>query len=477
MNKRAQGTCEWILEDPHFNSWSKGPCPLLWITGGPSKGKTVLATFLTRELSKNCGDNGAVTIFFLCEKYGADNTPLNIVNNLLHQMLQQQPEAFKVIEDDYKSQGKHMFYDDQAGKGRAFTRLWASLTNMVKTVEAAKVFCIIDALDERDQTSLQPFVRSLERIVGSKEGNLHKKFKIMITSQHHPSSMARDLDELGGLRLGLDTHASVEKDLERFIRETVATLTSRFNLSKKESVDLKRQFKDNAQGTFLWVGLMYAHLRDLERSEIEEELRNLPKSLEHLYSHLFRRIKQSRLPKASKLLQVVGAVCRSLTLTELAFLLDQKAVEDRTAEHGVTDQVRFCEGLLYQRGPYVHPIHSTLREFFARSRPEIADNIWMPEQMVHTNIASRCFERIESALGSHGVQQATALFYGSPKVKIEGPHYEKQSCRDPEQAKKAILRNIDDLLYEASAAFVLADYAICFWEFHGAHARSLTSLI
>ena len=62
---------------------------------------------------------------------------------------------------------------------------------------------------------------------------------VIITSQHHPRSILRDLEALKGLRLDLDTHTSVEKDLERFIREKVDALTRRLNFPKGERVDGK----------------------------------------------------------------------------------------------------------------------------------------------------------------------------------------------------------------------------------------------
>lgn len=55
---RVAGTCEWITHNKSYRTWlnSDGnggtPC-LLWISGGPGKGKTMLSVFLTEELERH----------------------------------------------------------------------------------------------------------------------------------------------------------------------------------------------------------------------------------------------------------------------------------------------------------------------------------------------------------------------------------------------------------------------------------------
>ncbi|KAI6945511.1 hypothetical protein KC341_g79 [Hortaea werneckii] len=65
--KRVDGTCDWIREDDAFETWHLGDTNLLWINGGPGKGKTILSIFLTQEL-ENLEDeeNEVDTIFYFC---------------------------------------------------------------------------------------------------------------------------------------------------------------------------------------------------------------------------------------------------------------------------------------------------------------------------------------------------------------------------------------------------------------------------
>lgn len=50
---KVEGTVEWILKNPQYSEWnSKQNARLLWVTGYPGHGKTVLASFMTQHLNK-----------------------------------------------------------------------------------------------------------------------------------------------------------------------------------------------------------------------------------------------------------------------------------------------------------------------------------------------------------------------------------------------------------------------------------------
>lgn len=46
----AKGTCRWITSNKVYESWLHARSQLLWISGGPGKGKTMLSIFLIEEL-------------------------------------------------------------------------------------------------------------------------------------------------------------------------------------------------------------------------------------------------------------------------------------------------------------------------------------------------------------------------------------------------------------------------------------------
>jgi hypothetical protein len=48
--ERVSGTCKWIKSNATYLSWLRSRSQLLWLSGGPGKGKTMLSIFLAEEL-------------------------------------------------------------------------------------------------------------------------------------------------------------------------------------------------------------------------------------------------------------------------------------------------------------------------------------------------------------------------------------------------------------------------------------------
>lgn len=46
------GVYRWVLNNPEFQRWRAGEDRLLWVKGGPGKGKTMLLCGITNELEK-----------------------------------------------------------------------------------------------------------------------------------------------------------------------------------------------------------------------------------------------------------------------------------------------------------------------------------------------------------------------------------------------------------------------------------------
>lgn len=82
------GTYEWIKKNGLYNSWLRGETQLLWICGGPGKGKTILSIFLTQELERD-----KQTIYYFC-RAGDErhNNATSVLRALLWHLTTKQPE-------------------------------------------------------------------------------------------------------------------------------------------------------------------------------------------------------------------------------------------------------------------------------------------------------------------------------------------------------------------------------------------------
>jgi hypothetical protein len=64
---RQKGTCEWIKDHALYKTWAATESELLWISGGPGKGKTTLSLFLTQHL-EIIAKTGSTLVYFFCDQ-------------------------------------------------------------------------------------------------------------------------------------------------------------------------------------------------------------------------------------------------------------------------------------------------------------------------------------------------------------------------------------------------------------------------
>lgn len=74
---RVSGTCEWILHDPQYLVWVASTSSSLWLSGGPGKGKTMIAMHVTEVLQRRVQASESDTaIFFSAATSILNKTPL-----------------------------------------------------------------------------------------------------------------------------------------------------------------------------------------------------------------------------------------------------------------------------------------------------------------------------------------------------------------------------------------------------------------
>jgi Cdc6-like AAA superfamily ATPase len=103
---RVVGTCEWITYNESYLAWlnsdgdgdgsNNGDTRLLWISGGPGKGKTMLSVFLTEELERHTASIPNAELAFFCSaKDEKRNTATAALRGLVHQIIAKCPQLVK----------------------------------------------------------------------------------------------------------------------------------------------------------------------------------------------------------------------------------------------------------------------------------------------------------------------------------------------------------------------------------------------
>ncbi|KAF8533476.1 hypothetical protein BDD12DRAFT_760778, partial [Trichophaea hybrida] len=174
---RHENTCTWILDDQRYKSWiEKDGQTILWISGDPGCGKSVLSSFLTKEITRGKTTQLYIAYFFCDDKNEQLRTAQAILVNLLTQMLDQIPDIIMhfLAEPEYKTNKEKTSW--------SFGMLWRVFERIINDAHRGQVYILIDALDECEEGSRSKFLNQLQHLLCC---NTTQLMKIIITSRPH----------------------------------------------------------------------------------------------------------------------------------------------------------------------------------------------------------------------------------------------------------------------------------------------------
>ncbi|PVH81398.1 hypothetical protein DL98DRAFT_559917 [Cadophora sp. DSE1049] len=325
--RRVDGTCEWLIQHPHYQEWlADTNRPLLWISGGPGKGKTMLAIYITEVLQPVADAANNVLLYYFCSNRDKNrNTALTVMRGILHQWIGLHPHLAKEIKNSFEGTETTKYTISN------FVSLWRVFLTLLQQRTSPQVVCVLDGLDECEQESLRQLLDAVGSCLSKSGEKARPRLKLIILSRPQPT---------------------ISHDVERYIFAKVAELASEQNLSDEMVAQVQQTLLAGADGTFLWVGFVANELQGRSWSKIDELLRHVPKGLGGIYQRLLRQIgdKEALVP----ILQWVVLAARPLTLEELTVASGIKAAESAQKEFFQSDQVNTKEINMFHRSQDTH---------------------------------------------------------------------------------------------------------------------------
>ncbi|TFK20485.1 hypothetical protein FA15DRAFT_759346 [Coprinopsis marcescibilis] len=106
--KRAEGTGEWVFDEPKIVDWMGGALGVLWGVGMPGAGKTVLASIIIDHLLQKAKANKRICVAFGFSRYTDQFTGDKVLAGLLRQVVQDHPSTLAFVKPmyDYHHQRK-----------------------------------------------------------------------------------------------------------------------------------------------------------------------------------------------------------------------------------------------------------------------------------------------------------------------------------------------------------------------------------
>ncbi|MCJ1267775.1 hypothetical protein MMC22_007661, partial [Lobaria immixta] len=411
---RVVGTCEWIKSNKLYYSWLHSRSQLLWLSGGPGKGKTMLSIFLAEELEQTAKHPQDILFlqYFCDNKDEKRNTATTIIRGLIFQLLQLRKKLFDYILPTFKIQKNSLF------AGSSFEALWKIFESMVRDPILGTAYCVLDGLDECDEASLEVLLEKFAVLFSAKtNGSSVCHLNLIVLSRDLPDFIPELLSSFPRIRLDPDADTEISSDIDQFIEVKVNKLSVDKRYPEPLRAHVKKVFQSRAQGTFLWVGIVAKMLKKYKATEVEKALNLFPPGLDELYARMLLQIDIGRRDIAAKILSWVVMAVRPLSLSELRIAIDATGRPSLgfSDDEVIRDQVSCCGYFITIKEDQVGLIHQSAKDYLLRkirdANPEL-EVFRVKEEVANLEIARKCLDYLQDG----------ALATGRVNLRGDTPH-------------------------------------------------------
>ncbi len=392
----------WILERPEFELWmhsdaSDATTRMLWLTGVPGAGKTVLSSFVISRCSEVSDKKSSTpTIYFFFKGTDNDkNSVIAVTRSLLYQLYLLSPASLCA---DILS------LRDGGGKDKALSDqgLWELFVTHARDMNNLTI--ILDALDECDEVGVL-----LRRMIAFLDCC---RAKIFLVSRKE-ESIALVLEVYPHIVV---TDGDIEADIYSYVKAEIAKIP-RFH-GKPLQRKMISALSSGHGGMFLWAYLMIQELKELGTvREVDEALRGLPKGLDNMHENIITRLDATLHPAhrqlAIKILKWIVCAVRPLRLVELQEVMRFEFQEGRSSTRQSVDDDDFlysekdielaCGALVLTRNGTLQLIHLSTKEVLLRKPSQMLPedprlDFYVDAGRENPHMAALCISYISSHL-------------------------------------------------------------------------------
>ncbi|KAH6879984.1 hypothetical protein BKA70DRAFT_1576127 [Coprinopsis sp. MPI-PUGE-AT-0042] len=330
LGKWTPGTIKWLLQSSMFQTWLATQYAILWGTGMPGAGKTVLASVAIEHLQDLAKASPDICVTFVYCRYTEPMEVRDILAALVRQVLERYPHLLSVVEPIY---AKHDLEKTKPTQ--------SELINVIRDIYSRFriAFLFIDGLDEAlydEQFDLLDALKSVRANVFITSRPLARLDNIL------PNVGFFDIAAKGeDIELLVSRHISRSPDLKKVLAS-----------DEQRGMVIKKICKSSC-GMFLHASLMVESVRHCTSSRhVMEKLDKLPAKLDVLYDEAFKRIEmqpEEHAALAKRVLLWVAYAYRPLTVEEMRYAVaSNPKVDWATPENLVPESlmVSVCCGLI-----------------------------------------------------------------------------------------------------------------------------------
>ena len=319
--KNVSGTCDWFVDDRRYVHWQEALGSLvLWVTGHPGCGKSVLSSYLVNHLERQYLESSTASYvcYFFCNN--ATKTS-DVLCSIIHQILSARPFLFKkYILPELEIKGTKIVTETLS--------LWHILEAFIMDPETENFVVILDALDECPAAERSQLARLFLNSQIHDLTPMKSAVKVLITSRPYPY-IENDMRNFKDIRLRLEDEVKkLDADISRVIESRLEDLRSITDCDEEKLAFIRSRMIAGSDHTFLWLSIVFDLLeKDPEgsKSSIEKVLSDLPTALYDLYDRILKEQLNSEL--TVKVLSIILAAYRPLTLAEINIAVNVRATD------------------------------------------------------------------------------------------------------------------------------------------------------
>ncbi|TGJ72003.1 hypothetical protein EYR41_003922 [Orbilia oligospora] len=356
----VHGTLQWLASNNQYSAWASATkASLLWVTGPPGCGKTILSSYVSEILSGEAMGSSIACHFFCDARIKERQDPIIMLRSIIYQIVIRRRRLLRLVRKARSLKGPQIF--------QQLSGLWELLLDLLKTEKQKQIIIVIDAIDECDELTQLMFVNRITKFV-QQAGDSPTKF--FITSRPQTSAYFRlPSDENIYPRLDLEgLQEMIGQDVLRVIQHRLGLLVQRNSCTEDLRTRLELSLASKAEKTFLWVSLVLSSLESkafLGPADVRM-LQKLPPSASMLYRQYLESIPATSRKTVGQLLRIIVCSGRALRIGEINLLVSHSVEPGAELEHPIyTDGAitRLLYPFIRVSGDHLAPIHQSIIEF------------------------------------------------------------------------------------------------------------------
>ncbi|CAI7677693.1 unnamed protein product [Penicillium discolor] len=378
---------EWVLQDPQYRSWRNGnDVCLLWIKGGAGKGKTMMSIGLIEALSQE-QDKTAVVTYFFCQNANNElNTLESVIKGLILRLVSQRGELKESLRSRWDPKNDRFSKDVSSWRA-----LWDILWEMLDRCDCLRVYVMVDALDECQDSGITDFLRLIIR------NGLDQptKIKWLLTSRPLEAAERTLLAGHEQMQVSLELNSDyISQSVQTYISYKVNELNLRNRYGEALGRKLKTELFAKAEGTFLWVSLVCKRLEDIRADKALATIQDLPPGLHLFYDRILNQLREGQpddVHNYMRLLKAMMLVYRPLKIEEVPSVTGLSSGDDT-----IKLLVNHCASFVRIQGNNIEFVHQSARDYLAGENGlAILDSYGRFE---HYNIVLGCLSHLSEQL-------------------------------------------------------------------------------